>query len=226
MIAFCWSWPLRCFVRTLHNIAENLLSTSIWSSKVADAFSFQQIRFFQILTLENQLVEFELEKNKFARSHDLSAEHTKQLEENRKMIADEFVVLKKKAIKQEKELAEQVTSVVWLVKLLFHESNDSWLEWMAFRNLLRKIACRVYSTTFGCALLRCECTKIIQRFWSLGLVVSYNRFHPNPTARRLMRYKNQFSPQQVNPYSGIFPVFTSCSNVACRTATKVNATQL
>jgi len=77
------------------------------------------------LTLENQLVEFELEKNKFARSHDLSAEHTKQLEENRKMIADEFVVLKKKAIKQEKELAEQVTSVVWLVKLLFHESNDS-----------------------------------------------------------------------------------------------------
>ena len=77
------------------------------------------------MTLENQLVEFELEKNKFARSHDLSAEHTKQLEENRKMIADEFVVLKKKAIKQEKELAEQVTSVVWLVKLLFHESNDS-----------------------------------------------------------------------------------------------------
>jgi len=63
---------------------------------------------FQLLNLENQLVEIELERNKYARTHDISAEHTKQLEENRKLLADEFVALKKKAQIQEENLKAQV----------------------------------------------------------------------------------------------------------------------
>ena len=62
----------------------------------------------QILTLENQLVEFELEKNKFARNHDISAENARHLEENRRKIAEDFTSLKKKAQDQEKELESQV----------------------------------------------------------------------------------------------------------------------
>ena len=59
--------------------------------------------------LETQLVEFELERNKFATSHDMSAEHTRQLEENRKRIADEFVELKKKSLDQEQQISVLVS---------------------------------------------------------------------------------------------------------------------
>ena len=63
---------------------------------------------FQILTLENQLVEFELEKNKFARNHDISAEQARQLNANRIKIQEDFASLKKKSQDQEKELKSQV----------------------------------------------------------------------------------------------------------------------
>ena len=62
----------------------------------------------KVLNLENQLVEIELERNKYARTHDISAEHTKQLEENRKLLAEEFIALKKKSQFQEDSLKAQV----------------------------------------------------------------------------------------------------------------------
>ena len=49
-----------------------------------------------------------MEKNKFARNHDISAEHARHLEENRRKIADDFVALKQKAEDQDKELESQV----------------------------------------------------------------------------------------------------------------------
>ena len=67
---------------------------------------------FQVLNLENQLVEIELERNKYARTHDISAEHTKQLEENRKLLADEFIALKRKSQAQEDSLKSQVLDIV------------------------------------------------------------------------------------------------------------------
>ena len=69
---------------------------------------FFNLFFTQVLNLENQLVEIELERNKYARTHDISSEHVKQIEENRKLLADEFVALKKKALNQEENLTAQV----------------------------------------------------------------------------------------------------------------------
>lgn len=63
------------------------------------------------MTLENQLVEFELEKNKFARNNDISAEHARQLNANRIKIQEDFASLKKKSEAQEKELKSQVCIV-------------------------------------------------------------------------------------------------------------------
>nr|CAB3228707.1 coiled-coil domain-containing protein 78-like [Phallusia mammillata] len=90
-------------------VSKGLVELQLENNRLTEEYESENFELKnKILTLENQLVEFELEKSKFARSHDLSAEHTRQLEENRKTIADEFVALKKKALDQEKQLTEQI----------------------------------------------------------------------------------------------------------------------
>ncbi|XP_076813157.1 uncharacterized protein LOC143459772 [Clavelina lepadiformis] len=90
-------------------VSKGLVELQLENNRLTEEYESENFELKnKLLMLENQLVEFELEKNKFARSHDLSAEHTKHLEENRKQLADEFVELKKKSLAQEKDLESQV----------------------------------------------------------------------------------------------------------------------
>uniref|UniRef100_F6Z7A4 DUF4472 domain-containing protein n=1 Tax=Ciona intestinalis TaxID=7719 RepID=F6Z7A4_CIOIN len=90
-------------------VSKGLVELQLENNRLTEEYESENFELKnKLLALENQLVEFELEKNKFARSHDLSAEHTRSLEENRKQLAEEFIALKKKAMAQEKELNEQV----------------------------------------------------------------------------------------------------------------------
>jgi len=89
-------------------VSKGMIELQLQNNRLAEEFEAENFDLKnKILTLENQLVEFELEKNKFARNHDISAENARHLEENRRKIAEDFTSLKKKAQDQEKELESQ-----------------------------------------------------------------------------------------------------------------------
>jgi len=89
-------------------ISKGMIELQLQNNRLTEEFEAENFDLkSKILSLENQLVEFELEKNKFARNHDISAEHARHLEENRRKIADDFVALKQKAEDQDKELESQ-----------------------------------------------------------------------------------------------------------------------
>lgn len=89
-------------------ISKGMIELQLQNNRLTEEFEAENFDLKnKILTLENQLVEFELEKNKFARNHDISADHARHLEESRKKINEDFQLLKQKAQDQEKELESQ-----------------------------------------------------------------------------------------------------------------------
>lgn len=63
------------------------------------------------MSLENNLVEFDLEKDKLTREHGIKVEHTKQLEDSRKQIADEFVNIKSNMLRLQKDHERVVSEI-------------------------------------------------------------------------------------------------------------------
>jgi len=89
-------------------VSKSMIELQLQNNRLQEEFEAENFDLKnKILTLENQLVEFELEKNKFARNNDISAEHARQLNANRIKIQEDFASLKKKSEAQEKELKSQ-----------------------------------------------------------------------------------------------------------------------
>lgn len=89
-------------------VSKSMIELQLQNNRLQEEFEAENFDLKnKILTLENQLVEFELEKNKFARNHDISAEQARQLNANRIKIQEDFASLKKKSQDQEKELKSQ-----------------------------------------------------------------------------------------------------------------------
>nr|XP_039262238.1 coiled-coil domain-containing protein 78-like [Styela clava] len=90
-------------------VSKGLVELQLENNRLSEEYEAENFDLKnKILSLENQLVEFELQRNKFSHDHDVTAKHTRHLEESRKQIADEFVQLKTKTLELQKDLERQV----------------------------------------------------------------------------------------------------------------------